>query len=253
MRRLDSAIRLTLGFTWMSLCALILIPLTVLCLPWRGVRVRIGNYYGKVVGSVIAWLARAKVVIHDRDRLDGSFPAIYVSNHASMLDIFLGMWLCPAGGCGIAKKEVGRVPFFGWLYFLTGHLLIDRANRESAIAGLKGVTEAVRKYNLGVWMWPEGTRSRDGRLLPFKKGLGHLALATRLPIVPVIVHNAHKNWQKHTFAFTPVTVDVNVLPPIDTTGWTAEDLDARLEDVRAVFIQALGEEQRPLALAKEAS
>ena len=159
----------------MSLCALILIPLTVLCLPWRGVRVRIGNYYGKVVGSVIAWLARAKVVIHDRDRLDGSFPAIYVSNHASMLDIFLGMWLCPAGGCGIAKKEVGRVPFFGWLYFLTGHLLIDRANRESAIAGLRGVTEAVRKYNLGVWMWPEGTRSRDGRLLPFKKGLGHLA------------------------------------------------------------------------------
>jgi putative phosphoserine phosphatase/1-acylglycerol-3-phosphate O-acyltransferase len=80
-------------------------------------------------------------------------------------------------------------------------------------------------------------------------------LATRLPIVPVVVHNAHKNWQKHTFAFTPVTVDVNVLPPIDTTGWTVEDLDARLEDVRAVFIQALGEEQRPLTLdtAAEAS
>lgn len=246
MRRLNSFIRLILGFLLMTVTALIFLPVTALLLPWRRARILVGNAYGKFVGSSIARLARAHVVVHDRERLAGSFPAIYVSNHTSTLDIFVGMWLCPYGGCGIAKREIARVPGFGQLYWLTGHLLIDRGNRENAIAALKGVAEAVRRYNLGIWMWPEGTRSQDGRMRPFKKGLGHLALATGLPIVPVVIHNAHRNWEKHRFQFNPLTVDIEVLPPIPTRGWTLEGLDAHLQDVQDQMAARLGPEQRPL-------
>lgn len=230
----------------MAVLAIVFFPICFLLLPWRGLRVRLANVYGKMVGRTGVWLIGARPLIHDRERLNGSFPAIYVSNHASNLDIALGMWLCPIGGCGVAKKEVARVPFFGWLYWLSGHLLVDRENRDNAIAALKSVADAVHRENLGIWIWPEGTRSRDGRLLPFKKGMGHLALATRLPIVPVVIHDAHKAWTKHGFQTRAMDVHIEVLPPIPTTDWTAERLDAHIESVRQVIIDKLGPDQKPL-------
>ena len=83
------------------------------------------------------------------------------------------------------QKTIGIYSFFGQIYWLSGHLLIDRSNRESAIASIKEVTQIVHKNLLSLWIWPEGTRARDGRLTPFKKGFVHLALDTKLPIVPI--------------------------------------------------------------------
>lgn len=239
-------LRIGSWFVLVAVLSALWFPVCLTLLPWRGARVRMGNLYGKIVGRTGVWLIGARPVIHNRERLNDSFPAIYISNHASNLDIVLGMWMCPIGGCGVAKKEVARIPFFGWLYMLSGHLLVDRQNRDNAIAALREVAEAVHKYRLGIWIWPEGTRSKDGRLLPFKKGLGHLALATGLPIVPVVIHNAHKAWVKHSFKTNSMDVHIDVLPPLSTADWTLEGLDAHLEAVRQVMIDQLGDEQKPL-------
>ena len=194
IRRVISALRLIAGFVFMMLFSVPYIAVTVLLLPWRQLRIRMGNIYGKVVGPTLTRIAGTRTRIRHRERLEGQKPAIYVTNHSSELDPFIAMWLCPMGGCGIAKKSVGNVPFFGWAYRLSGHLLIDRSDREKAIASMVEVGEVVKRHRLSIWLWPEGTRSRDGRLLPFKKGFAHLAIATGLPIVPVVAHNAHHRW-----------------------------------------------------------
>ncbi|XP_075481310.1 1-acyl-sn-glycerol-3-phosphate acyltransferase-like [Primulina tabacum] len=92
--------------------------------------------------------------------------AIYISNHASPIDIFLVMWLTPTGTIGIAKKEIISYPLIGQLYVLANHLRIDRSNPTAAIESMKEVANAIVKNDLSLIIFPEGTRSKNGRLLP---------------------------------------------------------------------------------------
>ncbi len=245
MRRLTSLLRFLVGFAFVAVASTLTILIALLLLPSRVARIKLCNYYGKIVGRTVVFLAGGRPVFSHRERLERSFPAIYVSNHCSTIDLFASMWVCPVGGCGIAKKEVARVPFFGWLYWLSGHLLIDRSNREAAIAAMDAIAEVVRRNRLGIWIWPEGTRSRTGRLQPFKKGFVHLAVATGLPVVPVVVHGAHTLWRKEELIFVPGELKIEVLPAIDTSGWRAEDAGEHAAAVHALFAEALGPDQKP--------
>ena len=150
------------------------------------------------------------------------------------------------GTVGVAKKQVVWYPLIGVLYLLSGHLRIDRSNSAQAREGLREMGDIVRKNRLSIWMWPEGTRSRDGRLLPFKKGIIHLALQTGLPIVPVVVTGAHLAWTKNSFAVRRVPIGVHVFPAIDTSSWTVDKVDAYAEQLHQVFADALPPEQRPV-------
>jgi 1-acyl-sn-glycerol-3-phosphate acyltransferase len=214
--------------------------LMVLALPFRTLRIRIGNFCGKMIGPFITRIIGTKLINPDRLKLKNSGPAIYVTNHTSSLDIFISMAICPYGGCGVGKKEVVRIPFFGWAYWLSGHLLIDRRNREKAVTSMNKLSKFVNDKKLSVWIWPEGTRSMDGKLIPFKKGFVHLALATGLPIVPVIFHGAHKRWPAKTMQFYPGEVRVEVLEPISTDSWTKDTLEDHIDEVRTVMASALG-------------
>ena len=245
MNTLFSLLRLGIGLVYMAIAVLIFAALCTILLPWRSARIRVCNIFGHITGRFILWLAGATVHGADLAKLQAVYPAIYVSNHTSALDIFLGIWLGPVGVCGVAKKEVVWYPFFGQLYALSGHLLIDRQNRENAIAALKRAAEDVKRYHLAIWMWPEGTRARDGRLQPFKKGFAHLALATGLPVVPIVVSGAHRAWQKNSMHIHPTDIRVQVMDPIPTTGWSNETLERNIEEVHAVFASALPPDQLP--------
>lgn len=246
IQSISSAVRLGLGFFYMAVLALVTMVLAVPLLPFRILRIKLCNYYGKCVGPVLIWLAKATPVVHHREGIAATFPAIYVSNHTSTLDAFIAIWLCPVGGCGVVKKQILNIPFFGWLFRLSGHLSIDRADHQSAITALKSTAEFVRKNRLALWIWPEGTRSRDGRLQPLKKGVVHLAIATGLPIVPVVVQGAHKNWAKHAFTLNQVTIPVLVLPPIDTSAWSIDTTDAHCAEIHGILAAALPPDQQPL-------
>jgi|TARA_B100002003_G_C14055321_1_gene508155 1-acyl-sn-glycerol-3-phosphate acyltransferase len=180
-----------------------------------------------------------KLINPDSQKLKNSGPAIYVTNHTSALDIFISMAICPYGGCGVGKKEVVRIPFFGWAYWLSGHLLIDRGNREKAVASMNKLSKFVNDKKLSIWIWPEGTRSMDGKLIPFKKGFVHLALVTRLPIIPVVLHGSHKRWPAKTMQFYPGEVKVEVLEPIPTDSWSKDTIDDHISEVRKVMASAL--------------
>ena len=236
---LSFLIRFSIGFVWLGFWSLTCMCLMILALPFRTLRVRIGNFCGKMIGPVVSWLVGAKIINPDLEKLNSSKPAIFVSNHASALDVFIGMALCPYGGCGVGKKEILKIPFFGLAYWLAGHLLIDRGNNAKAVASMKKLSDFVKAKGLSIWIWPEGTRSLDGKLIPFKKGFVHLALATGLPVVPVIVHGAHKVWPAKTMQFYPGEVKIEVLDPIKTNDWNRETVDKHVEEVRYFMAKAL--------------
>lgn len=237
----------------LSIASVMTALVLLLFLPWRATRVRICNYFGKVMGPTLLWFAGAKPVVRGREILDSGSPAIYVTNHTSTADMFTAIWLCPIGGCGVAKKQIARIPFFGWLYLLSGHLLIDRENRQNAIAALAETADFVKKNGLSVWIWPEGTRSRDGRLLPLKKGFAHMAIATGLPVIPVVVHGMNKGWEARTFELHPMTLEIDVLPPIDTSRWTNDTIDAHCDEVHRAFARALKDDQKPAPVPARSS
>lgn len=242
----STIVRFILGITVLILTSIPTFAFGLLFLPWRGVRVRIGNIFGKIVGYSAIRLAGARPRVEHKERLAQYRPAIYVCNHASMLDVVAGIWLCPYGGVGVGKKEAIRVPFFGWIFAITGHLLLDRKNRADAIAGLAQLGKVVRQHKLSVWIYPEGTRAYDGRLLPFKKGFVHLAISSGLPVVPVVLHNTHLRWPNRTFKLVPGAFPITVLPAIDTSSWTAETVEDHLAQVRQAYIEALGANQQPI-------
>jgi len=171
---------------------------------------------------------------------------IFICNHASPLDIFLVMWLAPTGTVGIAKKEIIWYPLFGQLYVLANHLRIDRSNPAAAIESMKQVAREVVKNNLSLILFPEGTRSRHGRLLPFKKGFVHAALQTRLPIVPIVATGTHQAWRNNSVRVRPVPLTVKVLPPIRTDGWEEGRISEQLETVRSLYVRNLPDSQKPL-------
>jgi len=230
--------------------AAVMIPVSVaywifalLMLPFRSVRINAGNLYGKIIGRTVQVMIGIVPEIHHFERMEESRPAIYLMNHNATIDMWVGMWLCPFGGCGMAKKEIVRVPIFGQAYWLSGHLLLDRGDKDKAIASMKKVEDVVRKHRLSMWIWPEGTRSRSGRLKRFKKGFVHLAVATGLPIVPCVTHNAYKYWPGGGFTVRPGRLQMEILPAISTEGWTSETVDAHVDEVMAAFTAALGENQ----------
>lgn len=253
MATLQSLLRMAVGLVYMAVATALFAVLCVVLLPWRAARIRVCNVFGHITGRFILWVAGASVPPGLKDRINPTFPAIYVSNHTSPLDIFVGIWLAPLGTCGVAKKEVVWYPFFGQLYLVSGHLLIDRQNRGNAVEALRTVADLMKRYRLGAWIWPEGTRARDGRLQPFKKGFAHLALATRLPIVPVVVTGAHRGWKKGSMIIEPVRLGVEILSPIPTVDWTLEHLDEHIAEVHAVFERALPPEQLPLPEPRRAA
>lgn len=239
-------LRISLGFLLVCINSLIFMPLFLIMLPSRHYRVRLGNLYGKTVAPFVFFTLGIRLNIKNKESLNQAYPAIYLSNHSSQLDPVIAINLAPFGACGVAKKEIASVPFFGWSYLMAGHLLIDRSNREKAISSLKELNQAIKRMNLGVWIWPEGTRSRNGRLLAFKKGFAHIAIQTRLPIVPIVITDAHKRWPSKSMTIDTGDVHIQILEPISTEGWTQENLAQHIEDVRNIFIQHLPEEQRPI-------
>lgn len=241
-----SALRFAAGFVWMALVGVPMAVTLLLLLPSYGARVRVANRFARAVGKGILFFSGARLALRGEEQLDADRPVIYAMNHSSMLDVPIAISLGPNGTTGVGKAGVKWVPVFGQLYVLAGNLLLDRGNRERAATSLARLADKVRTHRLSIFFWPEGTRSGDGRLGPFKKGLYHLAVATQLPIVPVVVEGVHRVLPKGSLTFTPGEIGVRLLPPVDVGDWGERTAEACMAQLRDVFAAALPEDQRPV-------
>ncbi|MBI1948211.1 MAG: 1-acyl-sn-glycerol-3-phosphate acyltransferase [Deltaproteobacteria bacterium] len=243
---LSAALRITFAVCVYAVCAPIVLAALLVCLPSRKARIKIGNVTGQFTGGLAVWLTGSAYHVRGVEHLDRDRPAIYVANHASLLDIALGIWLAPVGTVGVAKKEIIFYPFFGQYYWLSGHLRIDRKNARQALKSLQVLCALVKRHALSVFIWPEGHRAPDGRLRSFKRGAFRLALETKLPIVPVVIAGSHRAWPAKAVRLTRTNVAITCLPAIDTTDWTSATLGQHVKEIEALFAAALPPEQRPL-------
>ena len=233
------ALRFIFGLSLLALCAAPTIFLLTLMLPFRAARVRVVGYLGGLISNLVMWTVRVRVTYVGEDRLAAA-PAIYVANHTSTLDIFLFSASTPSATTVVMKKEMIWVPIVGQIGLLSGSLRIDRKNLKAAKEGLAEIAELVRRHGFSMFVMPEGTRSRDGELQPFKRGFVHLAIATGLPVVPMVFHGAKDCWPRDAVMPKPGNVTVEVLPAIDTSGWRAEEAGAIADDLYRTFAEALG-------------
>jgi len=167
---------------------------------------------------------------------EGGF--LYFSNHSSMLDILaLFVALKETPFVFATKKELFKVPFIGWHLRLAGFVEVDRDNRERAVASYAKAARQVRERGTVVTVYPEGTRSIDGTVLPFKKGAFRFAIESQVPIVPVAVDGAQLALRKHTLRLHGHPIRVVVGKPIGTAGLTVEDRDDLLKRTRLAVLE----------------
>ncbi len=185
----------------------------------------------------IAGGAAMRVIPHGADAIDPTKPHVYVVNHVSIMDIPAILLAVPAHGF-VAKRELERVPFFGAAARAVGVVYIDRENRKSAFASYEEAADKVRNGQ-SVIVFPEGTRGATYALRPFKKGPFVLAIRAGVPIVPVVMHGTIEVTPNGTLHVTPGTVNVHLLPAIETTGLTYGDRNALADRVHESMTRTL--------------
>ena len=184
---------------------------------------------------VLLWAGGAKLEVIGGENVDPARPTIYVSNHQSTIDIPTLFIALPVRLRYVAKKQLRYVPAIGWYLWLAGHILIDRSNHKNAIASLD---EAGRRIRAGtsIIVYPEGTRSPDGRVLPFKKGLFALALMAGVAVCPVTIEGSGKLMPKNRWTITPGPIRVMIGQPIDASAYGEGERDRLMRDVRREII-----------------
>ena len=158
-------------------------------------------------------------------------PAIYVMNHQSSLDIPAAFAVLPVDLRFIAKHTLRKVPFLGWYMSWTGMVFVDRRNSTQAVGSLGAAADRVRG-GISLLAYPEGTRSRDGRILPFKKGPFVLALQAGVPIVPIAIEGSMRCMPAHLRPFRPGVVRMAIGAPIPTAGMPIDQRDQLVQQAR---------------------
>jgi len=179
------------------------------------------------------WLARARVRAEPLPALPAG-PIIFASNHESALDIWVLFKILPRSFRFIAKQELFELPIFGWYMSLGGHIPVDRRNHTKAVQSLRRAGETVRA-GTSLIVFPEGTRSRDGFIHPFKKGPFVVAMEAGVPVVPVAISGSGRVTPKDVIAVVPGTIRVAVGEPVDPTAFP--DKETLLVEVRRRVIE----------------
>lgn len=163
-------------------------------------------------------------------------PYVVVSNHESFADILL-LSLLPWEMKWLSKAEILRIPVLGWNMRLAGDIPVWRGKMESAKDAMAQAARTL-KGRVSVMIFPEGTRSPNETMLPFKDGAFRLAIESGVPVLPLVVTGTRDALAKHDWRMNPAHATVTVLAPIETTGLTLNDVTALKERVRAVIAEA---------------
>jgi len=179
----------------------------------------------------LRWAAGARIVVEPFPAIDWSRPHVFVMNHQSSLDIVAAFLVLPVNLRFVAKHVLKYVPFLGWYMWVTGMIFVHRNRRGSSMGSLREAGARVRG-GANVLVFPEGTRSRDGELLPFKKGAFVLAASAGVPIVPIAIEGSGRCMPAAGFRVRPGVIRIKVGAPIPSAGPGSGDIDALARQTR---------------------
>jgi 1-acyl-sn-glycerol-3-phosphate acyltransferase len=199
-----------------------------------------GNFahlVGRFWARSILWVSRAKVSVEGIDHIDPGAAYVYMANHQSMFDILALLGHLPVQFRWVAKKELFSIPIFGYSMARVGYISIDRSNRQSAIQSLHEAAEKIAQ-GVSVVVFPEGTRSSDGEIKPFKKGGFYLATGSGRPVVPVVIWGTRHVMPKGKLRISPGPIVLSINSPIDTVPYR-KNRDALIEAVGSTMKEDL--------------
>ncbi|ETO42944.1 1-acylglycerol-3-phosphate O-acyltransferase [Morganella morganii] len=193
-----------------------------------------GRMYGK-----LSHVFGIKMVYRIPEEAKHYGSCVYVGNHQNNYDMITMSNAVQPRTVTVGKRSLIWIPFFGQLYWISGNILIDRSNRSKAHNTITQVADQIKKRNISVWMFPEGTRSRGRGMLPFKTGAFHAAMAAGVPVVPVCVSTTQGRIKLNRWDNGVVIVEM--LPPVDTSKYTREQVRELAEDCRQMMIKRIAE------------
>lgn len=179
----------------------------------------------------ILWASGIKVHVKGISNLDPSGPCVFMSNHQSNFDILVLYAALPVQFRWIAKAELFKIPLFGRAMRGAGYISIERSDRKSAIKSIGAAAEKI-KNGVCVIIFPEGTRSSDGKIGNFKKGGFFLAQNAGVPITPIVINGTWPIMSKDSLKITPGDVHLSILPRIDISEYSAKHRNELMNLVR---------------------
>ncbi len=208
---------LLLGIAAMSLAAL----------KFRAAADRIAVFWARLNSFFTPMTVR----VSGRSNIDPACSYVIVANHQSLYDIFVLYGWLGVDFRWVMKKELEKVPIIGPACKMLGHIFIDRSDREKAIASLQEAREEI-KGGTSVIFFPEGSRSADGKLRPFKKGAFKMAIDMDIPLLPITLKGTRDVLPKGTMDLWPGAAEMIIHPPIAVTGYTDDNLKELMETAR---------------------
>jgi putative phosphoserine phosphatase / 1-acylglycerol-3-phosphate O-acyltransferase len=194
------------------------------------------------LGDLGTTVAGIKLAIKGEEHIWPHRPAVFIFNHQSNADALIVVKLLRNGIRGVAKKELQKIPILGQIMKASGTIFLDRTDKEKSIEAMKPAIDSL-KGGTSVVIFPEGTRSYDYTLGKFKKGAFHLAMQAGVPIIPIVLKNAHDVMPRGKGLLNPTLVEVIVMPPIQTHDWSKTNLDEKINAIRNLFLKELNQEE----------
>jgi len=201
-------------------------------------------------GRIMLFLTSVEVDVQGRENVIYGKSQIFMSNHQSGFDIFVLLAYIPRYFAWIAKKELFRMPFFGLALRRLGAIEIDRQNVVRAMHSIDDAARTIREGK-SVMTFPEGTRSRDGHIQPFKKGVFHLALKSGVPIVPITLIGTREIMPKKSLRVTPGKVTLIIHEPVFLGDYSEATVDQLIERVRKPIVSAYYAHRQDLRQERE--
>jgi 1-acyl-sn-glycerol-3-phosphate acyltransferase len=227
---LRSAILVSLGVAvtgYFSSCAVIFSLLS----PGENKVHRLARIWARILLA----MSSVKITVIGGENVLKDKPQIFMANHQSDYDIFVVLGYIPSQFRWIAKKELFKIPIFGKAMRNAGYIEIDRQNIEKAMRSIDEAAEKIREGK-SVMSFPEGTRSRDMQLKPFKQGAFHLAIQSGVPILPISLIGTGLIMQKRSLQINPGNVTMVIDKPIETKDFTVERRQELIERVRNTIL-----------------
>ena len=189
------------------------------------------KFFGVIWGKTLSFIFNIKLIVKGKHNLqDRNY--IFASNHASLIDIPLLLIAVNRYTVFIAKSELSKIPIFKSILDRAGFIFVDRKNNDSAVKSMNNLMEDIKKIPRSVAIFPEGTRTSDGNLLPFKKGAAIFAINTDIPVIPVAISGTYSWSKKKLFDISQSVISFEFGEPITTENYSFDDRDYLTEKIK---------------------
>ena len=218
-------------FVWscIVLATLILGVLVLLVYPVDR-KGRMGHRCARLWGKIALLANQVRVKVEGLNKIKGEGPFIFMSNHQGSYDIFALLGYLPFHFKWLAKKELFAIPFFGWTMSAAGYISLDRQGTRETVEAMNQAAQRIRE-GMSVVIFPEGSRSPNGSIQPFKKGGFTLALKSKVPIIPISIAGSREIMPKDRLTASPGEIRIRIGDPIETQSYSTKDRTLLMERV----------------------